>query len=327
MLRDGRVAVGHTPAAVNRDQPGARRSRRWGTRTARLGGALATLLLAVVLLPLVVSSPPGRAEPAAEARDPVQLPSAAARQLRELRRFPSSAARQAVAVDGTHVYVIANRRIEKLEKRSLRKVAEWSGPDGGPVVHLNSGIVIDGRLYCAHSNYPGVPMLSSIEIFDAASLEPVDSHSFGFSDGSATWIDRRDGHWWVGFAHYAGRGGEPGKGPEWTRVVKLDDAWRRVASWAFPPELVERFAGYSNSGAVWGSDGLLYATGHDAREVYALRLPASGSVLELVEVLPAPMAGQGIAWDPSVAGRLYGIVKKERVVVEAELVAPQAGGS
>ncbi len=265
----------------------------------------------VALLPFLAGVPPCAAEP-----------DASSRHFREVRRFPSPAARQAVAVDAEHVYVIANRRIEKLDKRSLRKVAEWSGPEGGPIVHFNSGVVIDGRLHCAHSNYPGVPMLSSIEIFDTANLEHVGSHSFGISDGSITWVDRRQGHWWAGFAHYAGRGGEPGRGPEWSRVVRFDRDWRRVGSWAYPGELIERFDAYSNSGAVWGPDGLLYATGHDAREIYVLRLPAAGSLLELIEILPAPMAGQGIAWDPSVPRRLYGIVKKERVVVEAELVAP-----
>jgi hypothetical protein len=163
-------------------------------------------------------------------------------------------------------------------------------------------------------------MQSSIESFDTTTLEHVGSHSFGIAEGSATWVDRRDGHWWVAFAHYAGRGGEPGKGPEWTRVVKFDDAWRRVAGWVFPGAVVERFAGRSNSGGVWGPDGLLYTTGHDAREVYVLRLPSAGSVLELVEILPAPMAGQGISWDPSAPGRLWGIVKSERVVVESEVV-------
>ncbi|MDJ0848480.1 MAG: hypothetical protein QNK04_08890 [Myxococcota bacterium] len=277
--------------------------------TARSGRSGSALLLALLLL--LAPGCPGAPEP-----------DAGSRQLREVRRFPAPAARQAVAVDAAHVYVIGNHRIVKLEKQRLVEVTEWRGSDSGAIVHLNSGIVIDGKLYCAHSNYPGVPMLSSIEIFDTATLEHVGSHSFGFADGSATWIDRRYGHWWVGFAHYEGRGGEPGKGPEWSRVVKLDSDWRRVASWSYPQEVLERFDGYSNSGAVWGDDGLLYATGHHAREIYLLRLPAAGSVLELVEILPSPMAGQGIAWDPSVPGRLYGIVKKERVVVEAELLAP-----
>jgi hypothetical protein len=242
------------------------------------------------------------------------------RHFRELRRFPASAAQQAVAVDAGHVYVVGTRRIEKYARSGGAPLASWSAGER-PIVHLNSGIVLEGRLYCAHSNYPGVPMLSSIEIFDAEDLTHVGSHSFGIGEGSATWVDRRDDYWWVGFAHYDGRGGEPGKGPAWTRVVRYDDAWRRVESWAFPEEVVRRFAGRSNSGGAWRADGLLYATGHDAAEVYVLRLPSAGPVLELVDILPAPIAGQGIAWDPTDPSHLWGIVKSDRTVLEMELVS------
>ena len=38
----------------------------------------------------------------------------------------------------------------------------------------------------------------------------------------------------------------------------------------------------------------------------------------------APMAGQGISWDPRVPGRLWGIVKSERVVVAGDLVDESA---
>ena len=55
-------------------------------------------------------------------------------------------------------------------------------------------------------------MVSSIEVFETATLEHVESHSFGIFGGSATWVDRADGHWWVAFAHYAGFGGLPDQG-------------------------------------------------------------------------------------------------------------------
>jgi hypothetical protein len=237
----------------------------------------------------------------------------------EIRRIEAPAARQAVAAGPRHLYAIDNHTIHKLDKSSGEVEARWEGPEEGPIHHLNSGVVLDGRLYCAHSNYPGVPMLSSVEIFDASSLEHVDSHSFGISEGSATWLDRRDGFWWVTFAHYAGRGGVPGKGPEWTRLVQYDDQWRRVAGFAFPPELIERLAPYSSSGGIWGDDGLLYVSGHHAPEVYALRLPRAGAELELVEILPAPIEGQGIARDPSDPDVFYGILRSERAVVVTHL--------
>jgi hypothetical protein len=163
-------------------------------------------------------------------------------------------------------------------------------------------------------------MTSSIEIFDTASLRHLASHSFGVFEGSATWLDRRGDRWWVAFANYEGRGGEPGRGTASTVLVAFDEQWRPVARYTFPAELVKRFQPYSNSGGMWGSDDLLYVTGHDAAEVYVLRLPEAGAVLELADVIPAPITGQGIAWDRSEPGILYGIVKARREVIVSRLV-------
>jgi len=162
----------------------------------------------------------------------------------EIRRFTAIEARQAVAVDGRYFYAIGNRRIGKYDKHSGQRVGTWEGPRDGPIVHLNSGVVLDGLLYCAHSNFPGLPMVSSIEIFQTETLEHVGSHSFGMVGGSATWIDRRDGYWWVAFAHYAGRGGEPGKGPEWTTLLKFDQQWHRVGGYNFPPQTCRAIRGH-----------------------------------------------------------------------------------
>jgi hypothetical protein len=247
----------------------------------------------------------------------------------ETRRYAAPSARQAVAVGEKHFYSIGNHWIEKYEKSSGYLIGEWRGADDGPIVHLNSGILIDGELWCAHSNYPGVPMASSIERFDARTLEHVGSHSFGILQGSATWVDRHDGAFWVAFAHYGAmgggggkKGGEPGKGPEWTSLVRFDDDWRRTGGWVYPKELVLRFAPSSNSGGVFGPDGLLYVTGHDHNEVYVLRLPRAGSVLEWVSTLPAPFVGQGISLDESDPGALWGIIKQSRDVVVGHRTAP-----
>ena len=246
----------------------------------------------------------------------------------QVRSYSAPAARQAVAVDAQHFYAIGNHWIEKYERSSGRKVGEWKGEAGGPIIHLNSGILIDGELWCAHSNYPGIPMVSSLERFDPVSLEHTGSHSFGIQQGSATWVDRRDGAWWVAFAHYGElggggkKGGEPGKGPEWTSLVRFDDRWRRTGGWVFPAELVKGFAPSSNSGGLFAPDGMLWATGHDAAEIYVLRLPEAGSVLEWVATLPAPIAGQGIARDPSDERALWGIVKRTREVVQMKRSDP-----
>jgi hypothetical protein len=65
----------------------------------------------------------------------------------------------------------------------------------------------------------------------------------------------------------------------------------------------------SNSGGSWGPDGFLYLTGHDPAELYRMRIPKAGSVLELVDTIAMNIRGQGIAWDRSQPGVIYGIVR------------------
>ncbi|MHB9030338.1 MAG: hypothetical protein ACYC9O_16355 [Candidatus Latescibacterota bacterium] len=223
----------------------------------------------------------------------------------EIRRFSAPEAVQGVAVDDLYFYAIANRSIGKYDKKTGQRVKKWEDAAGGPFIHLDSGVVLDGLLYCAHSNFPATPMASSIEIFDTENLTPVGSHSFGIFGGSATWIDRWDGYWWVAFAHYAGNGGEPGKGPAWTALMKFDPEWRCVGGYTYPAPIIGKFCGMSNSGGSWGDDGLLYITGHDNAEIYALSLPGAGSVLVPKKILPVSAEGQGIAWDRSDPGAMY----------------------
>ena len=244
----------------------------------------------------------------------------------EVKRFNAPEARQGVAVDERYVYVVTNRAVAKYNKQTHRRLAHWEAPAEIPLIHLDSGVIFENRLYAGHSNYPELPMTSSVEIWDAESLEHVGSHSFGLADGSCTWVDRYDGFWWVCFAHYDKRGGYPDKDVSWTTVVQYDDRWSRLAAWVFPPEVVRRFTPYSCSGGSWGPDGLLYCTGHDRPEIYVVRLPKSGSALELVEIIPVTMPGQGIAWDRSDPGILYGIVKRDRVVVVSRISGIEESG-
>lgn len=65
----------------------------------------------------------------------------------------------------------------------------------------------------------------------------------------------------------------------------------------------------SNSGGSWGPDGFLYVTGHDLPEIYKIKIPKIGSVLEVVETIPLNIRGQGIAWDRYDKGILYGIIR------------------
>jgi hypothetical protein len=246
-------------------------------------------------------------------------PPPSTRRFEEVRRFRAPEAFQGVAVDALHFYAINNFHIAKYEKSTGNRVAEWQGEPGGPIVHLNSCIVLGAELVCAHSNFPGVPMLSSIETWNAATLRHTASRSFGIYEGSLTWAVPRDGEWWLNFAHYGTRSGTPGKGPEWTTLVRLDSAWNRKAAYAFPVRLIESFAPYSSSGGNWGADGLLYVSGHDEPELYVLRLPSKGSVLEWVETIPAPISGQAWVFDPTDPDVLWGIQRAAGEVVMARL--------
>ncbi len=232
-----------------------------------------------------------------------------------IQRFEAPEARQGVAVDAAHFYAVDNRRIGKYDKHTGRRAGSWDAGSDASIIHLNSGVVVDGTLYCAHSNYPSVPMVSTIETFDTVSLTRLGSRALPNGYGSATWVDRWNGAWWVVFANYDGRGGQPGKGAAATVLVRFDSAWTRTDQYSFPAEVVRRFGGYSNSGGAWGRNGLLYATGHDGAEVYVLRLPVQGSVLDLAGIISADIDGQGIAWDRSQPDTFYGIVKKRREVV------------
>lgn len=235
-------------------------------------------------------------------------------------RFNAAEARQGIAVDDNHIYVIGTQQIGKYRKDNNKLVASWRAEENGPIIHLDSGVIVDGKLYCSHSNYPNIPMTSSAEIWDAETLEHIGSHSLGIQWGSCTWIDRHDGFWWASFAHYDKWKSQTGKGSEWTTLVKMNDQWQKLAAWVFPDSIVQRFRPMSNSGGSWGADGLLYCTGHDKSELYAMRIPKSGSILKVAAIVPIEIYGQGIAWDRSDEGVIYGIRKKNREVVVSRII-------
>lgn len=247
---------------------------------------------------------------------------AAAGEAQLLRTFDVGKAQQAVAVDKDHFYVINSSSITRHSKATGEKVLSWDGTQAG-IVHLNSGIVHKGKLYCANSNFPGSPMSSSIEIFDAQTLRPVGSKSLGIDPhGSLTWVDFYDGHWWLGFAHYSGRHMAEGKDNRYTTVVRYDSRWHKTGAWSFPEEVIRSFGNYSNSGGVWASGNRLLCTGHDAAEIYVMSIPAHGYTLKLAETIKVPaIAGQGIAIDKSEKNRtiLYGIIRSAGQVTVSEI--------
>lgn len=240
-------------------------------------------------------------------------------QSRLVKTFKVDQAQQAVAVDEAFFYVINNSSIIKYRKTNGEKIAAWDGSADGIIKHLNSGIVIGDTLYCSNSNFPESPMVSSLELFNTETMQHIGNHSFGIMIGSATWIEQKDGYWWAAFAHYEGSGSSEGKGTAWTQLVKFDSKWRRLEAWIFPKELIHKMTPYSSSGGVWGSDGLLYVTGHDHPEVYVLALPNKGFTLEWVKTIQVPITGQGIAWDKWQKRTLWGINRKEKMVKVVEL--------
>ncbi|RBP44508.1 uncharacterized protein DUF1080 [Roseimicrobium gellanilyticum] len=248
--------------------------------------------------------------------NPPAVPHSTTWQHEELRRFPAKEANQGVAVDDAHIYVISNSAIGKYRKDTFEKVTEWKQPKSGPLIHMNAGITHEGKLYCAHSNFPGIPMTSSIEVWDASTMQHVDSHSLGIDMGSLTWIEpQKDGTWLACFAHYSKDKPRTGRDPSWTELVKFDSEWRRTGGWVFPATLTSHFGGSSCSGGAHGPEGQLYVTGHTWRELYVLKFPTAGSVLEWIDTIPITAEGQAFDWDPKEPGIFYGIIKRTQEVV------------
>ena len=244
-----------------------------------------------------------------------------------VQSFDAANARQGIAVDAGYFYAVNNFAITKHDKTTGEIAGEWAGrAEGDPLIHLDSLVELDGRLYASHSNYPLTPMTSSVEIWDAETLRHVDTHSFGIDRGSFTWLDRHAGYWWGTFANYdkvqAGQSAPYGHTNN-TQVVRFDDQFRVLQAWLLPLAILDRMRPMSNSGGSWGPDGYLYLTGHDRGEIYVMQIPAAGSTLDWVATVEVPvLEGQGIAWDRSeTRWFLWGINKAERKVVKLKMPA------
>jgi hypothetical protein len=221
------------------------------------------------------------------------------------RSLPAPEANQAAAADEKFVYAIDNRIVAKYDRRTGQRLATSTGE----ALHLNSGFLWEGKLYCAHSNYPRTPAKSEIMVLDPATMKFGTFKEFGAYRGSLTWAVRRGASWWCNFAHY---GNDNGK----TVLVKLDDTWQEQGTWTYPAEVISDLGRYSISGGVWLGEELL-VTGHDKRIVYRLRLPEDGAELRLMATHATPFPGQGIALDP-VTGGLIGIDRAGKQIIFAE---------
>lgn len=247
---------------------------------------------------------------------------------RIVQTFQTEDARQAVAVDGDAFYAVNNYSITRHNKETGTAELQWDGisDTDGPLVHLDSGMIHEGLLYAAHSNYPIWPMTSSIEVWDAQSMKHVATHSFGQFLGSMTWLDRYAGFWWGGFGNYdkVQDGQDHAYGEtRHTKVVKMNEQFQVMEQWSLPLDLLPRLRPMTNSGGSWGADGHLYLTGHDYPEIYVMGIPKTGSTLEwLATVIVPNLNGQGIAWDRSeetTKNILWGILKQDELVYAIEI--------
>jgi hypothetical protein len=216
----------------------------------------------------------------------------------------SKDATQAAAADEKHVYAISNRRVAKYD----RGTGKLLGVSTGAAEHLNSGVFHEGKLYCAHSNFPKKPDESDIRMYDPETGKLTVFHTFMNPPGSLTWALPRKGEWWCHFAHY---GNDNAK----SVLIRYDAKWKELGRWSYPKKLIADWGKNSLSGGIWEGDTLL-ATNHDDPVLYRLRLPKVGTEIELVEVLPAPFTGQGIAADPKTGG-LVGISRPKQQVIFA----------
>jgi endonuclease/exonuclease/phosphatase family metal-dependent hydrolase len=216
--------------------------------------------------------------------------------------LPAPEAFQAAAADEKHIYAITSDRVARYDRLTRERVAVSTGA----AEHLNSGFLWEGKLYCAHSNYPARPERSEIKVLDLDSMALATFKDFGNFGGSLTWAVRHDGHWWCNFARYGAENGQ-------TFLVKFADDWREVGRWTYPPEVIGELGRNSISGGLWLEDHLL-TTGHDDPVLFRLELPREGSVLRLVGKEAVSFTGQGFAVDPHTGG-LVGIHRAKRQIV------------
>ncbi len=220
-------------------------------------------------------------------------------------RYPAPLAQQAVAVGANAFFAVNDTGMARHARRGGRELARWQSVGRAGVAHLNSCVITREReLLCANSNFPDLPMAGSLEWFDPATLAPVRSRSLGATDGSLAWVDELASGWLAGFAHYDGEGGQPGKDHRYTRIVQFDPYWVPVQAWLLPDSVLERLRPDSTSGGTIGADGLLYVTGHDRGEVYALARPSQGATLVHVATIALEIAARSIAWDRFTSDRI-----------------------
>ena len=236
----------------------------------------------------------------------------------EVRRLAAPEAHQGAAAGAGSVYAVDNSAIARYDAASGRRVALWQG-DPVRFKHVNSCVVRGRALVCAASNYPDTPMASKVLWLDAATLKLERVRELGHGFGSLTWLDWHDGGWWACYANYDGKGGEAGRDHRATMLVRYGADFTVKARYRFPESVLARFAPRSSSGGAWARDGLLYVTGHDRPELYALSVPRGGDMLDHVATITTPTGGQAIGWDGRNPRLLWSIDRATSQLVASEV--------
>jgi len=275
------------------------------TATAAAGVALACVIVGAGMMPAqaTTAAPSPTASATVAPTDPATPGTPPVLSATQVRAYDTFDAHQAVAVDDRYFYAIDNQSITKHDKKTGAPLLQFVGDADGPIIHMDSGVVVGTKLYAATSNYNTSPEKSSIEVFDTRTMKHIDTFSFGIYRGSITWLDWHDNAWWATFANYD----KPGSGStlpygqtDNTQVVKLDRDFQVVESWTVPQAILDDVRPMSISGGSWGPDGRLWLSGHDWDKAYVMTIPTEGSDLTWVATVSLPnVEGQGIAWDRS----------------------------
>jgi len=57
-------------------------------------------------------------------------------------------------VEANYFYAVNNRTITKHSRATGEPLLQSAGDTDGPFKHMDSGVVVGGKLYAVHSNYP-----------------------------------------------------------------------------------------------------------------------------------------------------------------------------
>ena len=222
--------------------------------------------------------------------------------LKSVQRFHAPQANQAAAADTKFFYAIGSRGITKYDRNTGEVVAKSSGK----AKHLNSGYFHQGKLLCAHSNFPTLPEQSEVLSLDPKTMRLTVYRDLGNPGGSLTWVVQKKGNWWCNFAKYGKKNAE-------TFVIKYDNHWKEIARYTYPQKLINQLGKYSISGGIWVGEEL-WVTGHDDPFLFRLNLPKKGSELFYLGKIKVPFTGQGIAADPETGG-LVGINRANKEII------------